>query len=342
MALSEINKRRLTNFKANKRGYYSLVIFCTLLFLSFFAEFIANDKPILLKWKDNYYFPIFVKYPETTFDGIFETETDYKDPYFRDDLKENGWAIWPPIKFSYNTINYSLEATHPAPPNRDNMLGTDDRGRDILAMTIYGFRISVVFGLILTVLSSLIGIFLGALQGYLAGWFDLLMERFREIWDSIPNLFVLIIIASMFEVSFLLLIFVVLLFQWTGMVGAVRAEVLKVRNYEYVTAAKALGVNTPRLIFTHILPNALVTTVTKMPFVVSAAVTTLTSLDFLGFGLPAEYPSLGEILSQAKQNLQAPWLGITGFVIVSLMLSLLVFTGEAARDALAPNKVFRK
>ncbi len=342
MALSEINKKRLANFKKNKRGYYSLILFVFLLFLTFFAEFIANDKPILLKYKGEFYFPVLVDYPETIFGGIFETEADYKDEYTSEEIENNGFTIWPPIRFSYDTINYSREDTHPAPPNKDNWLGTDDRGRDILAMTIYGFRISVVFGLILTVFSSIIGIFLGALQGYIAGWFDLLMERFRELWDSIPNLFVLIIIASMFELNFLLLIFIILLFKWTDMVGAVRAEVLKVRNYEYVTAARALGVTTPRLIFTHILPNSLVTTVTKMPFVVSGAITTLTSLDFLGFGLPAQYPSLGEILSQAKQNLQAPWLGITGFVIVSLMLSLLVFTGEAARDALAPNKVFRK
>ncbi len=340
--VSEINKIRLQNFKKTKRGYYSFLLFCFLLFLSFFAEFIANDKPIIMKFGDKYYFPIFVTYAETEFGGVFETEADYKDNFFLEDLSKNGWAIWPPIKFSYNTINYARQDTHPAPPNKENLLGTDDRGRDILAMAIYGFRISVVFGLILTILSSIIGIVIGALQGYLAGWFDLAMERFRELWDSVPNLLVLIIVASMFEINFILLILIVLLFKWTGMVGAVRAEVLKVRNYEYVTAAKALGVKTPRLIFTHILPNSLVTTVTKMPFVVSAAITTLTSLDFLGFGLPAEYPSLGEILSQAKQNLQAPWLGITGFVIVSVMLSLLVFTGEAARDALAPNKVFRK
>ncbi len=342
MKLSELNKKRLTNFKKNKRGYYSLIIFVFLLVLTLFAEVIANDKPVLLKYKGEFYFPIVVNYSETIFGGIFETEADYKDDYISKEIEDSGYAIWPPIRFSYDTINYERKHTHPAPPSKDNWLGTDDRGRDVLARIIYGFRISVLFGLILALASSIIGIIMGALQGYYAGVIDIVCQRFMEIWGSVPTLFVLIIIASVIEPNFWLLLGFVLLFSWMRLVDVVRAEVLKVRNYDYVMAAKSLGVSERKIIFRHILPNSLVATVTYLPFVVSGAVTTLTSLDFLGFGLPPGSPSLGEILSQAKQNLQAPWLGITGFVVISLLLSLLVFTGEAARDALAPNKVFRK
>jgi microcin C transport system permease protein len=338
--LSEINKQRLKTFKANKRGYYSFIIFFVIFFITIFAEFIANDKPAIIIYKNNYFFPIFKSYPETEFGGIFETETDYRDKFVIDEIKKTGGKIyWPLIKFSFNTINYDLEDEHPAPPNKMNLLGTDDRGRDVLARIIYGFRISVVFGFILTIFCSIIGIIAGALQGYFGGVVDLIFQRIIEIWDSIPTLFLLIILASIIEPSFWILLLFMLLFGWMRLVGVVRAEVLKVRNLDYVASAKALGVSEINILFKHILPNSLVSTVTYMPFIISGSVITLTSLDFLGFGLPSSYPSLGEILQQGKANLQAPWLGITGFVVLSVMLSLLVFIGEAARDAMSPYKI---
>lgn len=342
MIISELNKRRMANFKANKRGYYSLIIFSTLFLISLFSEFIANDKPFLVKYSSSYYYPIFKSYPETTFGGTFETEADYRDSFISEKINNNGFMLWPLIKFNYNTINFTRTESHPAPPSLENLIGTDDRGRDVLARIIYGFRISVLFGLVLAILSSVIGIIAGVVQGYLGGLVDLLFQRFIEIWGSVPTLFVLIILASIIEPSFWILLFFTLLFSWMGLVGVVRAEVLKVRNFDYVMAARALGVNEKKIMFRHILPNSLVSTITFMPFIVSGAITTLTSLDFLGLGLPVGSPSLGEILSQAKANLQAPWLGITGFIVVGLILSLLVFVGEAARDAFSPNKLFKK
>ncbi len=339
MALSEINKIRWNSFRANKRGYYSFLIFLFLFFVTLFAEFVANDKPLILKYEDQYFFPAFSVYPETKFGGIFETEADYRDEFMSEQIENsNGFIIWPLIEFSYDSINYYRSDPHPAPPTWDNILGTDDRGRDVLARVIYGFRISVMFGLILTVVSSIIGIVAGAVQGYFAGWIDILFQRFIEIWSSVPSLFLLIILASLIQPSFWILLVFVLLFSWMGLVGVVRAEVLKVRNYDYIASAKALGVSEYKILFRHILPNSLVATITFMPFILTGSVTTLTSLDFIGFGLPPGSPSLGELLAQGKANLQAPWLGITGFVVLGLLLSLLVFVGEAVRDAFNPAK----
>lgn len=342
MQLSPINKRRVANFKANRRGYYSLVIFLILFFLTLVAEFIANNEPVLIKYKNEFYVPIFKNYAETEFGGFLDTEADYRDAFIADEINKNGYMIWPAIEFKYNTINFELQQNHPAPPNSENLLGTDDRGRDVLSRVIYGFRISVLFGLSLAILSSIIGIVAGVIQGYFGGMVDLLFQRFIEIWGSVPTLFLLLILASLIQPSFWILLCFTLLFSWMGLVGVVRAEVLKVRNYDYVMAARSLGVSEYKIMLRHILPNSLVSTITFMPFVVGGAITTLTSLDFLGLGLPVGSPSLGEMLSQGKANLQAPWLGITGFIVVSLVLTLLVFVGEAARDAFSPNKVFRQ
>lgn len=339
--LSPINRRRWSNFKANRRGYWSLYIFLTLFVASLFAEFIANDKPLILKYDGAYYFPIFTSYPETTFGGEFETETDYRDPFVDELIKEKkGWMIWPPIRYSYDTINLDLPVPAPAPPSRENWLGTDDQARDVVARAIYGFRISVLFGLVLTLFSSFIGVAAGAVQGYFGGWTDLIFQRFIEIWTSIPSLYLLIIIASIIEPNFWILLGILLLFSWVSLVGVVRAEFLRGRNFEYITAARALGLSNFRIMFRHLLPNAMVATLTFMPFILNGSISTLTSLDFLGFGLPPGSPSLGEMLAQGKSNLQAPWLGLTAFFVIAIMLSLLIFIGEAVRDALDPRKTF--
>ena len=335
--LSKLNQRRLNNFKNNKRGYYSFWIFSFLFIISLFANFIANEKPLLVKYNSNFYYPIFSFYSETTFGGDFETEADYRDPYVKKLIEDKGWILWPPIKYSYNTINLDLTVSAPAPPSGENWLGTDDQGRDVLARLIYGFRISVLFGLSLTIFSSLIGIAAGAVQGYFGGWTDLLFQRFIEIWTSVPSLYLLIIIASVIEPGFWILLGILLLFSWVSLVGVVRAEFLRARNFEYVLAARALGVGTFTLMYRHLLPNAMVATLTFLPFLLNASITTLTSLDFLGFGLPPGSPSLGELLAQGKANLQAPWLGLTGFFTIAFMLSLLIFIGEAVRDAFDPR-----
>jgi microcin C transport system permease protein len=341
MKISELNKRRIANFKANRRGYYSLLIFLCFFFITLFAEFIANDKPVMIKYKDSFFYPVFRSYPETAFGGTFDTEADYRDPFIVSEIEKNGWIKWPLIEFSYNTINFGLLESHPAPPNSQNLLGTDDRGRDVLARVIYGFRLSVLFGIALAIPSSIIGILAGVIQGYFGGLIDLLFQRFIEIWSSVPTLFLLLILCSIIEPNFWILLFFIFLFSWMGLVGLVRAEVLKVRNFDYVMAAKSLGVSERKMMTRHILPNSLVSTMTYMPFIISGAITTLTSLDFLGFGMPSSSASLGEVLSQAKANLQAPWLGFTAFFVVSILLTLLVFIGEAARDAFSPNKLFR-
>ncbi len=341
LKLTPLGIRRLENFKANRRGYWSLVIFLWLFVLSLFAEFIANDKPIVVYYDGSYYFPVVVSYPETTFGGDFPTETDYRDPYIQELILEKGWMVWPPIPYSYDTIIYDLPTPAPSPPSWQNLLGTDDQARDVLARVIYGFRISVLFGLVLTVASSIIGIAAGAVQGYFGGWTDLLFQRFIEIWSGLPVLYLLIILSSIFVPNFWLLLGIMLLFSWMALVGVVRAEFLKVRNFEFVRAAQALGVSNPVVMFRHILPNAMVSALTFLPFILNGSITTLTSLDFLGFGLPPSWPSLGELLAQGKNNLQAPWLGITGFLVVATMLSLLVFIGEAVRDAFDPRKTFR-
>ena len=335
--LSPINQRRWESFKANRRGLWSLRIFLVMFLVTLCAEFIANDKPLILRYDGSLYAPVFFSYPETAFGGDFETEADYRDPYVKKLIEDKGWILWPPIKYSYNTINLDLTVSAPAPPSGENWLGTDDQGRDVLARLIYGFRISVLFGLSLTIFSSLIGIAAGAVQGYFGGWTDLLFQRFIEIWTSVPSLYLLIIIASVIEPGFWILLGILLLFSWVSLVGVVRAEFLRARNFEYVLAARALGVSTFTLMYRHLLPNAMVATLTFLPFLLNASITTLTSLDFLGFGLPPGSPSLGELLAQGKANLQAPWLGLTGFFTIAFMLSLLIFIGEAVRDAFDPR-----
>jgi microcin C transport system permease protein len=364
-ALTPINLRRWQNFKANRRGYWSLWIFLALFITSLFAEFIANDKPYYISFEGKSYFPVLVSYPETAFGGDFETAADYRDPYLQKLIADKGgYMLWPPIRFSYDTHNLDLPTPAPSKPTwllteaeckpvaekkqlsgcRDleyNWLGTDDQGRDVVARMIYGFRISVLFGLLLTIISSMIGVAAGAVQGYFGGWTDLLFQRFIEIWSSIPELYLLLIISSILVPGFFILLGILLLFSWVSLVGLVRAEFLRGRNFEYIQAARALGVSNAVIMFRHLLPNAMVATMTMLPFIMSGAVVELTALDFLGFGLPPGSPSLGEMLSQGKANLQAPWLGLTGFFTVAVMLSLLIFIGEAIRDAFDPRKTFR-
>ncbi len=339
--LSPINQRRLSNFKTNRRGYISFWLFIVLLLVTLFAEFLANDKPLLIKYDDGYYAPVLFSYPETKFGGDFETEAEYNDPEVQELIEKKGWIVWPPVPYSFGTIVYNLPSPAPSPPTSQNWLGTDDQGRDVVARLIYGFRISVLFGLILTFFSSIIGIAAGAWQGYFGGLTDLLFQRFMEIWSGLPQLYLLIILASMFVPSFWLLLGILMLFSWMALVGVVRAEFLRGRNFTYVLAARALGVSNRKVMFRHILPNAMVATITFLPFILSGAITSLTALDFLGLGLPPGSASLGEMLNQGKANLQAPWLGISAFVVISLMLSLLIFIGEAVRDALDPRKTYR-
>jgi microcin C transport system permease protein len=362
--LSPMGRRRWENFKANRRGYWSFWIFAILFVVSLFAELIANDKPLLIKYDGRAYFPALITYSETAFGGEFETAADYRDPYLQKLIADKGgWVIWPPFRYSYDTHNLDLPTPAPSKPTwmltekecqpvverkglkscRDleyNWLGTDDQGRDVVARIIYGFRISVLFGLTLTLISSVIGVAAGAVQGYFGGWTDLLFQRFIEIWTSIPSLYLLLIISSVLVPGFFVLLGILLLFSWVSLVGLVRAEFLRGRNFEYIQAARALGVSNPVIMFRHLLPNAMVATITFLPFVLSASVTTLTSLDFLGFGMPPGSPSLGELLSQGKANIQAPWLGLAGFFSVAIMLSLLIFIGEAVRDAFDPRKAF--
>ena len=342
LRMTPMVSRRFANFRANRRGFISLWIFLALFLISLFAEFIANDKPIMLSYDGGIYWPVFSSYAETEFGGDFETEADYRDPFVADLIEAKGWMVWPLIPFSYRTINYDLEVPAPSPPSAVNWLGTDDQGRDVLARLIYGFRISVLFGLALTAMSSVIGIVAGAVQGYFGGLTDLVFQRFIEVWQGLPVLFLLIILASIVEPNFWYLLILLLLFSWMGLVDVVRAECLRVRNFEYIRAARALGVGHSGIIVRHVLPNATVSALTFMPFILSGSVTTLTALDFLGFGLPPGSASLGELLQQGKANLQAPWLGISGFAVIALMLSLLVFVGEAVRDAFDPRKMWAR
>ncbi len=342
LRLSPVAARRVENFRANRRGVISLYVFCVLFGLSLFAELIANDRPLLVNFEGNFYFPVLVSYPETTFGGLFPTEADYSDPFVQDLINENGWAIWPIVPYSYSTIIRDLGMPSPAPPSSRNWLGTDDQARDVLARVIYGFRISVLFGLMLTAISSVVGIAAGAVQGYFGGLLDLSFQRFIEIWSGLPQLYLLIIMSSLIVPGFWTLLILLALFSWMTLVDVVRAEFLRARNLDFVRAARALGLSNIKIMFRHILPNAMVATLTFLPFILNASITTLTSLDFLGFGLPPGSPSLGELLAQGKNNLHAPWLGVTGFVVVALMLSLLVFIGEAVRDAFDPRKVYKK
>lgn len=337
--LSPLTKRRLANFKANRRGFYAFWIFLVLFLVTSCAELVSNDKPILIHLEGKYYTPIFESYPETAFGGEFATEARYRDPYLLDLIKEKGgWMIWPLNRYSYNTINYNLDGPAPSPPTSDNWFGTDDQGRDVLARMIYGFRISVLFGLTLTLFSSIIGVSMGAVQGYFGGKTDLILQRFMEIWNGMPVLYLLIIMASLVQPNFWWLLTLMLLFSWMSLVSVVRAEFLRARNLDYVRAAKALGAPDRLIMFRHVLPNAMVATLTYLPFVLNSSITTLTALDFLGFGLPPGSASLGELLNQGKNNLQAPWLGLSAFAVLSLMLTLLIFTGEAVRDAFDPRK----
>ncbi len=367
--LSPLNKRRWESFKANRRGYWSLWIFLAIFLISLFAEFIANDKPIYIHVNGKSFFPAVMTYPDTAFatapdPNLFGTAADYRDDYLMGLInKEHGTVVWPLVRFSYNTQVSKPPSPFPSKPTwllnekdcafaiknnfahcgtiEANWLGTDDGGRDVLARLIYGFRISVLFGLALTIVSSVIGVAAGAVQGYFGGWVDLLFQRFIEIWTSIPSLYLLLIVSSVLVPGFFVLLGILLLFSWVSLVGLVRAEFLRGRNFEYIMAARALGVSNAVIIFRHLLPNAMVATMTFLPFILSSSVMTLTALDFLGFGLPPGSASLGELLSQGKANVQAPWLGLTGFFSIALMLSLLIFIGEAVRDAFDPRKTFR-
>jgi len=370
IALSPINRRRWQNFKHNRRGFFSLWIFLTLFVVSLLAEFIANDKPLFISAGGHWYFPVLVNYPDTTFGdkndpNLIGTAADYRDdPYLRELIeKKGGYMIWPPIRFSYDSRVSKPASAFPAKPTwllnqedcekaikgdfakcgevETSLLGTDDQGRDVVARLIYGFRISVLFGLALTLISSVVGVAAGAVQGYFGGKTDLLFQRFIEIWTSVPELYLLLIISSVLVPGFFVLLGILLLFSWVRLVGVVRAEFLRGRNFEYIQAARALGVSNAVIMFRHLLPNAMVATMTFLPFILSGSVMTLTALDFLGFGLPPGSPSLGEMLSQGKANIQAPWLGLSGFFTVAIMLSLLIFVGEAVRDAFDPRKVFR-
>jgi microcin C transport system permease protein len=336
--ITPITRRRIENFKANRRGFWSLWIFLALFGLSLVAEFIANDRPLLVSYEGSLYVPVLRDYPETTFGGFLPTTTDYRDPAVRELIAEKGWMVWPLVPFSYRTIT-DAPGPYPAAPSSTDWLGTDDQGRDVLARLIYGFRISVLFGLTLTLFSSIVGVAAGAVQGYFGGLVDLGFQRFIEIWEGLPVLYLLIILASLVTPSFWLLLVLMLMFAWTALVGVVRAEFLRARNFDYVRAARALGVADPVIIWRHVLPNATVATLTFLPFVLNGSITTLTALDFLGFGLPPGSASLGELLAQGKANVQAPWLGLTGFCVLALMLSLLIFIGEAVRDAFDPRKV---
>ena len=337
--MSPLNRRRLANFRASKRGMASLFLFGLLFFVSLFAELLANNRPVLIRYDGAFYSPLFRDYPETVFGGEFATNAVYSDEELLKSIREKGWVLWPPIPFSYDTVIKGEGRKALLPPSSEHLLGTDDQARDVMARLIYGFRISVLFGLALTALSTVIGIAAGAVQGYFGGWVDLFFQRFLEIWSSMPTLYLLIILASFIQPGFWVLLGIMLLFSWMSLVGVVRAEFLRGRNFDFVRAARALGMLDGRIMFRHILPNAMTAALTFLPFILAGSVTTLTALDFLGFGLPAGSPSLGELLLQGKNNLNAPWLAFTGFVILALLMSLLVFIGEAVRDAFNPRKV---
>ncbi|MFZ1680964.1 MAG: ABC transporter permease [Rhizobiaceae bacterium] len=362
--LSPINQRRLANFRANRRGYWALVVFSILFVVTMFSEFIANDRPIIASYKGEMLFPVFADYPEEKFGGFLPV-TDFRDPTIRDEVMANGWMIWPPVRYSFQTVNNDIPESAPAKPSwmydketrcaryalgvddpactigNWNWLGTDDQARDVLARVLYGFRISVLFGLLLTASSAVIGVSAGAVQGYFGGWTDLTLQRLIEIWSAVPLLYLLLIVSRILPPGFWMLLLIMMVFSWVNFVGVVRAEFLRARNFEYVAAARALGVPDRTIMWRHLLPNAMVATLTFLPFILNGSISTLTALDFLGYGLPPGYPSLGELLAQGQNNLKAPWLGMTGFFAIAIMLSLLVFIGEATRDAFDPRKTFK-
>jgi microcin C transport system permease protein len=336
--MSPVMQQRLARFKQNRLGFICLIVFAVIFVLAIFSELIANDKPLVVKYQQSYYFPVIQSYPETTFGGIFETETDYKDPAVQQLIDRDGWALWPVIPFSYQTPNLELAVPVPSPPSQQNWLGTDDQGRDVLARILYGLRVSLLFGFALTLCAAFIGILIGALQGYYGGWVDLVGQRVLEVWGGLPMLFMVMILVSMFTPSVYWLFVIMLLFGWTALVGLVRAEFLRARNFDYVRAARALGVADRTIIFRHILPNAISSSLSQLPFMLTANITALTALDFLGYGLPPDAASLGELLLQGKNNLNAPWLALSGFFTLALVLSLLIYVGEATRDAFDPRR----
>lgn len=331
-------ERRLGAFKKNKRAYYSFWIFMAVFVLSLFSELIANDKPLIIKYNDEFRYPILQEYTDLDFGGDFPTPADYKDKYTQQHINNNGWMIWPLLPFSFNTVDYELDKPTPSGPSEIHWLGTDDEGRDIVARILYGTRLSVIFAVLLTLISSAIGILAGAVQGYFGGKVDIIMQRVLEIWEALPQLFVLIIVASIFAPTFWSLLGILIFFSWMSLTNVVRAEFLRARNMEFVKAAKVLGVSNWRIMYRHILPNAIIATITFVPFILSGAIVSLTALDFLGFGLPYEYPSLGDLVRQGKDNLQAPWIGISIFIVLSTLLTLLIFIGEGVRDAFDTRK----
>lgn len=336
--LSPVNQARWTRFRRNRRGFWSLWIFALLFTLSLFSELLANDRPLVVHFQDRWYFPALVDYSESDFGGPFATRADYQDPWLRQQLEAHGWTLWAPIRFGANAINFATAVPFPAPPSAQNWLGTDANGGDVLARILYGTRISLLFGLMLTLFSSVIGVLAGAVQGYYGGKVDLWGQRFIEVWSGMPTLFLIILLSSVVQPGFWWLLGITVLFGWMSLVGVVRAEFLRTRNFDYIRAAQALGVSDGGIMWRHMLPNAMVATLTFLPFILCGSITTLTSLDFLGFGLPLGSPSLGELLLQGKNNLQAPWLGITAFFSLAILLSLLIFIGEAVRDAFDPGK----
>ena len=336
--MSPLMQRRLRQFKSNKRGYVSLCLFALLFSVTLMAKFVANDQPLLVRYEGEFYYPVFKSYPETTFGGSFETATNYRDPLVKGLIESKGWILFPPIPYAASTVNYHLPTPAPAPPSKENWRGTDDQGRDVLARLIYGFRISILFGLILTFAAAIIGVCVGAIQGYFGGRIDLIGQRMIEVWNGLPILYLLIILSSMIEPNFWWLLGIMLFFSWMPLVGVVRAEFFRTRALDYVRAAETLGVPTRRIIWRHMLPNAMIAGLTYIPFILNGSIATLTSLDFLGFGLPPGSASLGELLTQAKNNIHAPWLGLTAFFSIAFLLSLLIFIGEAVRDAFDARK----
>lgn len=329
---------RIHRFRRNRLGFFSLIMFSLIFLACMGANLIANDKPILVNYQNHWYFPIVKSYPETTFGGVFETETNYQDPVVKDLINQHGYMIEPVIPFADQTPSVSRDVPFPAPPNAQNWLGTDDQGRDVLARVLYGLRVSLLFGLALTVAGSIIGIAIGAVQGYFGGWTDLVGQRLMEVWGGLPQLFMIIILVSLFSPSVFVLFGLMLLFGWMGLVGLVRAEFLRARNFDYVRSAKAMGVSDAKIMFRHILPNAMSSSLSQLPFILTANITALTTLDYLGYGLPAGSPSLGELISQGKDNLDSPWLALAGFFSLTIVLSLLIFIGEALRDAFDPRQ----